>query len=86
MVVPSAKVLHATGYYLTDDGDGEGAFSGVTREVSGPDLDHGRPDLELGGRGQGRNAHHRWAVAGVIWKVKPHIWKKKDCTYLDYEM
>ena len=42
MVVPSAKVLHATGYYLTDDGDGEGAFSGVAREVSGPDLDHGR--------------------------------------------
>ena len=51
---------------LTDDSDGEGALPAVAGQVGGPNLDQRRPDLELGGRRQGRNAHHARTVAGVV--------------------
>jgi hypothetical protein len=38
----------------------------VPGQVGGSDLDDRRPDLELGGASQGRNANHARAVAGVV--------------------
>jgi len=54
--------------FITCDGDCKWAFPRVSGQICRTNFDLSRPDLELRGGRQCRNADHTWTVSGIVWK------------------
>ena len=58
---------------ITFNSDSECTLSGVSGQICSSNLDLGSSNLELGAGGQGRNAHHAWAVPWIVWNVEIYL-------------